>query len=104
MAGKNTRGAGQALVGRVHPVHERLEDRVLEQIRTAGLVRPGGPYAGREWRPRTPAEAQLWREACRLDRVRQLLLGEVGRLRQERAVRAERRERRAAAARTAERM
>lgn len=85
-----------------------VADDVLDQVRKAGLVRPRSSYPGQAWQPRTPAEEHLLREACRLDRVRQLLLGEIGRLRHETAPRDARRDARrdriAAAARTANRL
>lgn len=80
-----------------------LTDKVLAQFRTAGLVRPKSPYPGRAWAPRTDAEHHLLREGYRLDRLRLLLLEEVGRLRRE-AARVPRREVLAAAARTADRL
>ncbi|MDX2552575.1 hypothetical protein ACKI1J_42880 [Streptomyces scabiei] len=75
-AGKDTR----SVAGGVHPA-SALTDQVLAQLRTAGLVLPRGPFPGRPWAPGTEAESHLLREAHRLDRARQLLLGEVGRLR-----------------------
>lgn len=80
-----------------------LTDRHLAQLRTAGLVRPRPPYPGQEWKPRTPAEQHLLSEGHRLDRLRLLLLEEVGRLRG-RTVRASRAEAIAADVRTADRM
>lgn len=59
----------------------QLTDKALEQIRKGALVRPRGPRPGQQWTPRTAAEEHLLREASRLERVRQMLLGEVGRLR-----------------------
>lgn len=58
-----------------------LTDKALAQARIAGLARPRPPYPGQEWKPRTPAEQHLLREGHRLDRLRLLLLEEVGRLR-----------------------
>ncbi|QQM44976.1 helix-turn-helix transcriptional regulator [Streptomyces liliifuscus] len=66
---------------------------VLEQIRTAGLVLPRPPHPGQQWKARTDAETHLLREGYRLDRVRQLLLGELGRLHRVRAEEAARRKR-----------
>ncbi|WP_405930351.1 LuxR C-terminal-related transcriptional regulator [Streptomyces sp. NBC_00827] len=83
---------------------ELMTDEVLKQLRTAGLMRPRPPYPGQPWQPRTPAEEHLLREGCRLDRVRQLLLGEVGKLRHEVDARAGRRQRLAVASRTAVRL
>lgn len=77
---------------------------VLDQVRRAGLIRPRSSYPGQPWQPRTPAEQHLLGEGCRLDRVRQVLLGEVGTLRHELAVRTARRKRIEAAARTAARL
>jgi len=84
-------------------VNATLTDKHLAQLRTAGLARPRPPYPGQEWKPRTPAEEHLLREGHRLDRLRLLLLEEVGRLRRQTA-RTPRREVMAAAARTADRM
>lgn len=80
-----------------------LTDRHLAQLRTAGLARPRPPYPGQEWRPRTSAEEHLLSEGHRLDRVRLLLLEEIGRLRRQTAG-TPRAEAIAAAARTAERL
>lgn len=80
-----------------------LTDKHLAQLRTAGLARPRPPYPGQEWKPRTPAEQHLLGECHRLDRLRLLLLEEVGRLRGQ-APQASRAEVMAAAARTADRM
>lgn len=80
-----------------------LDGKVLAQLRKAGLQRPRPPYPGRAWVPHTDAEQHLLREGCRLDRVRLLLLEEIGRLRRETA-RMPRKEVLAAAARTAERL
>lgn len=82
---------------------EPLGRDVLAAIARAGLARPRGPFPGREWRPRTDAETHLLREGCRLDRMRQLLLAEIERLRQANG-NAPHREVTAAAARTAERL
>lgn len=82
---------------------EPLSDKALAQLRTAGLERPRPPYPGREWKPRTDAEQHLLREGFRLDRLRQLLLAEIGRLRQETA-KVPRREAIEAAARIADRL
>ncbi|MEH0564683.1 hypothetical protein QBA57_39820 [Streptomyces scabiei] len=82
-AGKDTHaGGGQpsGLVGGVHPA-PALTAQVLAQLRTAGLVLPRGPYPGRPWAPRTDAETHLLAEARRLDRARQQLLAELGRMR-----------------------
>lgn len=62
-----------------------LTDKHLAQLRTAGLARPRPPYPGQEWKPRTPAEQHLLSEGHRLDRLRLLLLEEVGRLRRQTA-------------------
>ncbi|MGW3417025.1 LuxR C-terminal-related transcriptional regulator [Streptomyces phaeochromogenes] len=58
-----------------------LSADVLGQIRTAGLALPRPPYPGQGWTPLTGPEQHLLREGYRLDRVRQLLLAEIGRLR-----------------------
>lgn len=79
---------------------EPLSPAALAQLRQAGLTRPKGTGPGRTWSPRTDAEQHLLREGYRLDRVRQLLLAEVGRLREGQA---QRRERIKTAARTADR-
>ena len=80
-----------------------LTDTAIVQLRRAGLVLPRPPYPGKEWRPSTPAEQHLLQEGYRLDRARQALLGEVGRLRQQTA-RPSRAEALAVAARDAERL
>lgn len=80
-----------------------LTDKTLAQLRAAGVVRPRPPYPGQEWRPRPPAEQHLLGECHRLDRLRLLLLEEVGRLRRQTAE-TPRAEVMAAAARTAERL
>lgn len=80
-----------------------LSDKVLGQLAKAGLERPRPPYPGQEWKPRTEAEQHLLREGFRLDRVRQLLLAEIGRLRQQSA-KVPRQDVIAAAAHTAERL
>ncbi|WP_167529495.1 LuxR C-terminal-related transcriptional regulator [Streptomyces spinoverrucosus] len=80
-----------------------LTDKAIAQIRRAALVRPRPPYPGQEWRPRTEAEQHLLREGYRLDRVRQVLLEEIGRLRQAASL-TPRAEVIAAAARKAERL
>lgn len=54
---------------------------VLATIVRAGLVLPRPPFPGQPWRPRTEAEVHLLRQARQMDRARQVLLGEVGRLR-----------------------
>lgn len=54
---------------------------VLATIARIGLVLPRAPYPGQPWQPRTEAEAHLLRQARHMDRARQVLLGEVGRLR-----------------------
>jgi DNA-binding CsgD family transcriptional regulator len=77
VAGKDTRGAA---AGGVHPA-PALTDQVLAQLRNRGLVPPRAPRPGQPWRPRTEAETHLLAEARHLDRARQLLLAEVGRLR-----------------------
>lgn len=74
-------------------VNGQIPDSVLEQIRTAGLVLPRAPYPGQEWKPRTPAEQHLLQEGHRLNQALQAALGEIGRLRHERAVLAARRQR-----------
>ncbi|MFG2515999.1 LuxR C-terminal-related transcriptional regulator [Streptomyces sp. NPDC048584] len=48
--------------------------------RNAGLRLPR-VLPGQEWRPATPAERHLLAEAQRLDRIRESLLAEIGRLR-----------------------
>jgi DNA-binding CsgD family transcriptional regulator len=75
----------------------------LAQARTAGLVLPRSARPGQAWVPRTPAEEQLLREAQRLERIRLLLLEELGRARAE-AGRRPLSEKVAAAAREAERL
>ncbi|MFD9107174.1 helix-turn-helix domain-containing protein [Streptomyces bottropensis] len=67
-------------VGGVHPA-PALTAQALAQLRTAGLVLPRGPYPGRPWAARTEAETHLLAEGRRLDRARQQLLTEVGRMR-----------------------
>ncbi|MFF5004655.1 hypothetical protein ACFY3G_17710 [Streptomyces phaeochromogenes] len=85
-AGKDTRGGSQLLAdGSTQPAAMRapsiglLSDEVLAQLRTAGLARPRPPQRGREWTPTTEPERHLLREACRLDRVRRMLLEDIGR-------------------------
>lgn len=80
-----------------------LTDKAIAQLRNAGLARPRAPYPGQVWTPRTEAEQHLLGEGQRLDRLRQFLLEEVGRLRQQTA-RVPRAEVLAAAARTADRL
>lgn len=80
-----------------------LTDKTLAQLRNAGLQRPRTTQPGQPWTPRTQAEAHLLAEAQRLDRIRLLLLEEVGRLRQQTG-RVPRAEAIAAAAREAERL
>lgn len=58
-----------------------LSEAALTQIRGAGLDQPRLPLPGQKWKPVTAAERHLLREAYRLDRVRQVLLNEVDRLR-----------------------
>ena len=82
---------------------EPLKDKVIAQLRRGGLELPRGPRPGQRWIPTSTAEQQLLAEARRLDRVRLLLLEEVGRLRQVTA-RIPRAEVIAAAAREAEHM
>ncbi|MFE9923299.1 response regulator transcription factor [Streptomyces sp. NPDC005774] len=53
---------------------------VVARLRTAGLRLPR-VLPGQEWRPITGAEEHLLSEARRLDRIRQFLLEEIGRLR-----------------------
>ncbi|MFI6274274.1 LuxR C-terminal-related transcriptional regulator [Streptomyces sp. NPDC050988] len=91
-AGKDTRGSSQLLAGgSTQPAALRapsiglLSDEVLAQLRTAGLERPRPPQRGREWTPATEPEQHLLREACRLDRVRRMLLEDIGRRAQEAA-------------------
>ncbi|MDX2538851.1 helix-turn-helix transcriptional regulator [Streptomyces scabiei] len=99
VAGKDTR----SVAGGVHPAPV-LPEQVIAQLRTAGLVLPRGPRPGQPWAPRTDAETRLLYEARRLDRARQQLLGEVGRLRHLLGVRrTDGQEQREQAARTAER-
>lgn len=81
----------------------QLTDKTLAQVRHSGLALPRAPYPGQEWTPRTPAEQHLLREGRRLDRLRMLLLEEVGRLRQQQR-RKPRAERVADASRTIERL
>lgn len=101
VAGKDTRSTRAA--GGVHPA-PALADQVLAQLRARGLVLPRGPRPGQAWTPRTEAESHLLVEARRLDRARQALLAEVGRLRHALGVRrGDGQERREEAARLAER-
>lgn len=58
-----------------------LPEMALVQLRAAGLARPRSPQAGQAWTPSTKAEQHLLSEAQRLDRLRLLLLEEIGRLR-----------------------
>ncbi|GAQ61926.1 LuxR C-terminal-related transcriptional regulator [Streptomyces scabiei] len=100
VAGKDTRSRA---AGGVHPV-PAMADQVLAQLRARGLVLPRGPRPGQPWAPRTDAELSLLAEARRLDRARQQLLAEVGRLRHLLGVRrGEGQERREETARLAER-
>ncbi|WP_171111279.1 MULTISPECIES: LuxR C-terminal-related transcriptional regulator [unclassified Streptomyces] len=101
--GKCTRDGSQPSAGGATQPTAVLTDRAIAQMRRAGLVRPRPPYPGQEWRPRTEAEQHLLREGYRLDRLRLVLLEEVGRLRQAAAL-APRAEVLAAAARTADRL
>jgi DNA-binding NarL/FixJ family response regulator len=80
-----------------------LTGNALGQLRNAGLRQPRPPVPGQEWKPRTEAEQHLLREGYRLDRVRLVLLEEIGRLRQQ-AERIPRREAIAAATKAAERL
>jgi DNA-binding CsgD family transcriptional regulator len=97
VAGKDTR----SVAGGVHPA-PALTDQVLAQLRARGLVLPRGPRPGQPWTPRTDAETHLLAEGRRLDRARQVLLGEVGRLRHLLGVRrTDGQDRREEAARTA---
>lgn len=73
-------------------------------VRSSGLLLPRAPYPGQPWTPRTPAEEHLLAEAQRLDRVRLVLLGDLGRLRHELGVRTARRQRMAAAQQRAGRL
>ncbi|MFM9594507.1 hypothetical protein ACKI1O_34605 [Streptomyces scabiei] len=99
VAGKDTR----SVAGGVHPV-PAMADQVLAQLRSRGLVLPRGPRPGQPWAPRTDAESGLLFEARRLDRARQQLLAEVGRLRHMLGVRrGDGQERREEAARLTER-
>jgi DNA-binding CsgD family transcriptional regulator len=98
--GKSTPDGSLPLVGEA--TRAPLPDRLIAQLRRAGLVRPRAPYPGQVWTPRTEAEHHLLQEAYRLDRVRQLLLADLGRWRSE-ATRA-RRGVVAAAAETAKRL
>lgn len=84
-------------------VIEPLSDRTIKHLSQAGFVRPRPPYPGQLWQPRSDAEGHLLREGFRLDRVRQLLLAEIGRLRAE-SGKPSRQDVTAAAARTAERL
>ncbi|MEV0112328.1 hypothetical protein AB0H77_03590 [Streptomyces sp. NPDC050844] len=100
-AGEDTRDGSQPFEGESTRAGAAsavpISDAVLDQIRTAGLVLPRPPYPGQQWKARTDAEAHLLREGYRLDRVRQLLLGELGRLHRVRAQEAARRKRTAEA-------
>lgn len=98
--GKSTPDGSLPLVGEA--TRAPLPDRLIAQLRRAGLVRPRAPYPGQVWTPRTEAEHHLLQEAYRLDRIRQLLLADLGRWRSE-ATRA-RRGVVAAAAETAKRL
>lgn len=80
-----------------------LTDNALGQLRNAGLRQPRPPFPGQEWKPRTEAEQHLLREGFRLDRLRLVLLEEIGRLRQQ-VAQTPRREVIAAAAKTADRL
>jgi DNA-binding CsgD family transcriptional regulator len=60
---------------------EPLAPEVLAAIARSGLALPKGPAPGQQWRPRSRDEEHLLIQARQLDRMRQLLLGEVGRLR-----------------------
>ncbi|MCM1976805.1 LuxR C-terminal-related transcriptional regulator [Streptomyces sp. G1] len=74
-----------------------------KKLAQAGLVLPRSARPGQAWAPRTPAEEHLLREAQRLDRIRLLLLEELGRARAE-AGQVRVSEKAAAAARAAERL
>lgn len=63
------------------PGSTALPAEELGQARTAGLVLPRPSVPGTAWSPSTGAEQHLLREGYRLDRIRQQLLTEVGRLR-----------------------
>lgn len=101
--GKDIRDGAQPLVDGVHPAPALLPPSALAQLRRAGVTLPRPSAPGTEWTPRTDAERHLLRECHRLDRIRQMLLAEVGRLRQSLG-QAPQRERVAAAARTAGRL
>jgi DNA-binding CsgD family transcriptional regulator len=58
-----------------------LTSGALARIRAAGVVVPQAPLGQALWAPQTAAEQHLMREGHRLDRVRQLLLDEIDRLR-----------------------
>lgn len=80
--GKDTRDGSQFAEGASTQVTARpLPDGLLAQLRKGGLVLPRPPFPGKTWSPSTGAERHLLREGYRLDRVRQQLLAEVGRLR-----------------------
>lgn len=66
-----------------------LTDKNIAQLRKAGLTRPRAPRPGQAWTPRTEAEQHLLGEGQRLDRVRLVLLEELGRLRVQQPPRAE---------------
>lgn len=76
MSGQHRR-AGQPRTA----VPTAIAPQALAHIRTAGLTLPLLPGTGGRWIPQTRAEQHLLREGRRLDQVRQLLLGEIGRLR-----------------------
>ena len=100
VVGKDTRSPA---AGGVHPA-PALADQVLAQLRVRGLVLPRAPRPGQPWTPRTDAESHLLAEARRLDRARQQLLAEVGRLRHRLGLRrGDGQERREETARLAER-
>ncbi|WP_405994996.1 LuxR C-terminal-related transcriptional regulator [Streptomyces sp. NBC_00986] len=80
-----------------------MSDRTIKRLSQAGFERPRPPYPGKLWQPHTDAEGHLLREGFRLDRARQLLLVEIGRLRAESGTRS-RQDVTASAAREAERL
>lgn len=80
-----------------------LNGKKVARLRAEGLVLPRSTRPGQAWVPRTDGERHLLREAQRLDRIRLLLLEELGRARAE-AGQVPISQRVAAAAREAERL
>lgn len=59
---------------------KELDGAALAAIRRQGLELPRSPFPGTPWQAKTPSEQHLLEQAQRLDRVRRLLLHELGRL------------------------